>query len=498
MIFPPGQFGCSTLVQHMADMAGDFLQRSRHGTTYFFRRRVPADIQHVFKIAQLYRALATTDRRTAIVRARVLASRTDRLFEQVRAMGKKKEEVLQVGLILKLDQDELGLDRLTLQTEPHDTTEDKNRAFEAVQTFAESRQRVAADRTPTIPVDPGKPLSEAVEQFLAEGEMKPKTFRAYRTALRLHAIPFFGADTRTGKIDQELFAAFVSHVFADKRRAHSTKDGYINAFTSMFSWLRARHPKSTALLSTRKLIPANQDADSEQRDAFTMDHLHVLFGNVVRYRGKEPHKFWATVASAFMGLRIEELAQVNLNTDLLHNLDADIWYFALNEDADTDEVKRKSLKKAASRRVVPIHSALLKHGFLEYLQSEKEAGASRPFERGWKPWNEPKRGGVHWSHYISRWGGVELEKLHKTGRLDRTGLKLGYFHSARHTFASVLANAGVDEERRAALQGQVAVGAGENSKRYVKMRHDPVLLSGIVEKHLGAYAEMLDTVLAVA
>ena len=107
-------------------------------------------------------------------------------------------------------------------------------------------------------------------------------------------------------------------------------------------------------------------------------------------------------------------------------------------------------------------------------------------------------GGVHWAHYIIRWGGRELEKLDRSGELSRDGLKLAYFHSMRHTFASILAECDVGEERRAALQGQAAPGAGENAKRYVKMRHDPRVPSDIVEAHLGAYAAILDDVMAAA
>ena len=36
--FLRGSSGCSTKVPHRAIMAGNFLQRSRHGTTYFYRR----------------------------------------------------------------------------------------------------------------------------------------------------------------------------------------------------------------------------------------------------------------------------------------------------------------------------------------------------------------------------------------------------------------------------------------------------------------------------
>ncbi|MEX0959093.1 MAG: DUF6538 domain-containing protein [Burkholderiales bacterium] len=473
-------------------MAGNFLQRSRHGTTYFFRRRVPADVQHILKLHQLYRSLATADRKEATIRARKFAARTDELFAQIRLMTKKKKgDTLNFGLIVAVDADELGLPRLKVQTEPHDTPQDKERAFQMAQEFAEARRREGG----LVPaVKAGMPLKEAVEQFLANIH-KPKTFRAYRTALNIRAIPFFGAERLTSEIDQELFAEYVKHIFSDSEAAHSTKVGYVNAFTSLFSWLRARHPKSTHILSTKKLIPNKSGSEAEERDSFTMSQLQSLFENAAKYRAAEPHKFWVTVATAFMGCRIEEIAQVHLLTDLLHDQSSDIWYLDFNDRPDPDGVKRKSIKKPTSKRVAPIHSALIRHGFLEYLQTQKEAGATRPFECGWKPWNEPKRGGVHWSHAISKWGGRELGNLAKAGNISREGSRLTYFHSMRHTLAQVLAERGVSEEWRAALQGQVAAGAGENATRYVKLRQDPKFLSDLIETNLTDYASILDDAL---
>lgn len=42
------------------------MQRSKHGTIYFFRRRVPEDVQHIVKRKQVYKSLATCDRCEAI------------------------------------------------------------------------------------------------------------------------------------------------------------------------------------------------------------------------------------------------------------------------------------------------------------------------------------------------------------------------------------------------------------------------------------------------
>ncbi len=126
-------------------MAGNFLQRSRYGTTYFFRRRVLADVQCVLNLGQLlYRSLATADRREAIIRARVQATRTDQLFAQIRFMAKKKsEDLLSIGLIIEIDADELGLPRLKMQPESNDKPEETQKAFQIVPEFAKARQQSA-------------------------------------------------------------------------------------------------------------------------------------------------------------------------------------------------------------------------------------------------------------------------------------------------------------------------------------------------------------------
>jgi hypothetical protein len=160
---------------------------------------------------------------------------------------------------------------------------------------------------------------------------------------------------------------------------------------------------------------------------------------------------------------------------------------------DPDGVKRKAVKKPTSKRVIPIHSALIRHGLLDYFKEQTDAGASRPFERGWKPWNEPDRGEFLYSHYVSRWGSAELAKLKQAGVLTRDERDLGYFHSMRHAQTNHYAKRGVHAEYRSSLHGQKVPYGGENGERYLTLRHDVPFLSKLVEEHLGEYAAMLDS-----
>lgn len=467
---------------------GSYLTRSRHGTVFYFRRRIPLDLRPHLKHDALCFSLRTGDRRIAVARARAAAVQTDRLFLSLREEVKKNpksEATVSVGWSLRLAKDGPQTDTVLVPD-----------AWDTPQTLlAGAAAKAAADAVLRGPFGNASPpiagaavtLAQMAEEFL--GTLKSsKTVRAYRTAYEHHFFPHFGREKDVHSVNQDRFAEWVKKVFADSERSHATKEGFVNAVTSMFSWYRASH-SSTPLISSKKLIPPKEQSDADQRDAFTLAEVGALFENAAHYRPAEPHKFWVTVCVAFMGCRIEELAQVNLETDLHHDAEGGFWYLLVNADTDPDGVKRKGLKKTASKRAVPIHSALVKYGFVEYLNAQLAAGATRPFERHWKCWVESDRGEHLYSHYISRWGSAELRRLKKAGKVREA--RTVYFHSHRHTQTTYLSKRGVVEEHRAALLGQVPGNAGENGGRYLTLRSDARFLSGLVEQHFGDYVELL-------
>lgn len=66
---------------------GNFLQKSKHGTVYYFRRRVPLDLQRVVGVCQVFVSLGTTSRPEATESAREFAVRCDQLFAMMRGMS---------------------------------------------------------------------------------------------------------------------------------------------------------------------------------------------------------------------------------------------------------------------------------------------------------------------------------------------------------------------------------------------------------------------------
>jgi hypothetical protein len=88
-------------------MAGNFIERSRHGTVFYFRRRVPRDLRERLQRSFIYVTLKTESRREALVRARAVAARTDELFEEMRAMSRDDDRPLQFDYTLRIDLDAL-------------------------------------------------------------------------------------------------------------------------------------------------------------------------------------------------------------------------------------------------------------------------------------------------------------------------------------------------------------------------------------------------------
>lgn len=117
---------CCTKVQHMAR---NFLTRSRHGTIYYFRLRVPDDLLTTVQQPFLIRSLGTSERSQAIILARAYAAQTDIAFTQLRTMSDKKltaqelldnfaklpdcrERIRRAGMQVRLEESERERERL--------------------------------------------------------------------------------------------------------------------------------------------------------------------------------------------------------------------------------------------------------------------------------------------------------------------------------------------------------------------------------------------------
>ena len=475
-------------------MAANYLSKSRHGTVYFFKRRIPKQIHPQVKNilcitnkSVLTFSLRTSNLKEAKIRARWMAVQSDWLFEKLLKGDEMTITAIErdgisfnCGFQFEFDELSGALKKLSICTE--------SKGYEGLhdrpQVVFETPPRLSM---PTIglgePVG-GKKLSEAIEEYLNGIDVKPASIRAYRAKL-LHLKNYFGDNKGVLSIDQIALVEYSKRVKEGISNSN-TANQYVKTASSFLNWVRIRSGES--VLTTSTLTQKRAFAAYKDRDCFSMDQMRAMFAHAIKFRESCPAKYWVILVMAFTGARLEEVCQINLKQDLKQS-DKGVWYFDFNQRPDEDGFNRKSLKKISTERVVAIHSALVERGLIDYLQIQLDNGFTRPFEGNWEPFVNPNGGDYKWNHYISKWGSKQL-KLLKQSFGDETS-RVTFFHSLRHTFSTVLANRGVSEELRSTIQGQRA-GGGINGNTYTKIRLDPALSSKVLEEQLVDYVVMLD------
>jgi len=189
--------------------------------------------------------------------------------------------------------------------------------------------------------------------------------------------------------------------------------------------------------------------DKKRRKKFPFDlgDLKAIFGSPIHAENKRDSSntemFWVPLIALYSGMRMEEICQLQVS-DVQEIEDerngAKAWCFDLNENGHD-----KSLKNLPSERLVPVHSELIKMGFMDYYHERRRKG----FQTLWnlKP---AKSGEVYrgYSHNL----GKRLSRYIK----DKAGITEDgkSFHSFRHTAIKELReNQGIREDYMKAMVG---------------------------------------------
>ncbi|MES2279896.1 MAG: site-specific integrase [Pseudomonadota bacterium] len=146
--------------------------------------------------------------------------------------------------------------------------------------------------------------------------------------------------------------------------------------------------------------------------------------------------YWIPLIGLFTGARVGEIAQLQV-ADV--SIQENINVFSI-----TDEGEGQKVKTASGIRLVPVHSELVRLGFLEYVKSRKNAGDIQLWPM------LPKRSGKP-GGYFSQWFGMQKTKL-ELGTIPD-------FHCFRHTVRSQLAKKNTPESTIDAVIGHKSVGS---------------------------------------
>lgn len=207
-----------------------------------------------------------------------------------------------------------------------------------------------------------------------------------------------------------------------------------------------------------------------RREEWEIEELNKLFGSPVYADGKRPKAgkgeaaYWLPVLALYHGFRAGELAQLD-RTDVMKK--SGIWCLSIADSAE-DEPDAKSVKTDNSTRVVPIHSAVIALGFIDYVQTI----------RGGKLWPKMKPDSIgRWAGNWSKWFGRYRKDL-------GLGERWTDFHSLRHGWKSAARGAGIPEDIHDEItgheNGSVGRGYGKVPVTRLKIELEKIKFDGLV------------------
>lgn len=236
---------------------------------------------------------------------------------------------------------------------------------------------------------PSKPIGESIDAFLSEliSAGRPDgTIEQYGGYFNV-LTEYFGADKPLAQITKQDATAVkdllrklpssrntkpalknlpireVVKVKGHKTIAPRTINSHLDTFARFFKWANNHGYTEHELFAGMKVAQAiNSDTD---RKAFTPEQLRQMLKELTDPQSKlvrkESHK-WATLLGMFTGARQNELCQLD-KADIKQ--DGAIWFINITDEGDSN----KRVKAAASKRRVPIHSELIKLGFLDFYKA---------------------------------------------------------------------------------------------------------------------------------
>ena len=233
-----------------------------------------------------------------------------------------------------------------------------------------------------------------------------------------------------------------------------TVNKYLGRMGSIFTYA-VNHGKMTENFAANKRLKKDKKKAKDGKRVFTPDELVKLFhvsNKLYRTKAamsKEPYMFWIHLIGIFTGMRIGEICQLRTSDVYLDTDDTtNYWIFDVNEDG-----YNKTCKTEGSERVIPVHSELIKMGFLDYVEKRKSS------EQGqlWDVWEFHHKNG--WSHKSSR--------RTKTFITSVLGDDEQSFHCFRHNVVDLLMkNRCVSKSLQGAILGHSH--KGESYGRYGK------------------------------
>ena len=254
-----------------------------------------------------------------------------------------------------------------------------------------------------------------------------------------------GRGGRSAKFEKLSFLERIKYGKANNLPAISAgnfRTGYRLPANQVFSFFRAEYPDFANLSVDHvdyEKLGGKVEKGTEKQRSLRLDEVEKLVKSVSYFLDddKNDHKFWLVLIGLYSGMRVNEICQLNPQTDILKDKSGN-WYLWINDETEADDGIDKRLKTGEGRKV-PIHFELLKLGFVDYVERVKKLEHKRIFN-AWKP----KDGRA--SYYAEKWFREHLISFKL--RDDTLGKKVLGMHCLRSTFSTHLVKCLISDFKR--------------------------------------------------
>ncbi|SEP27327.1 Site-specific recombinase XerD [Salinihabitans flavidus] len=341
-------------------------------------------------------------------------------------------------------------------------------ATERLEHYSYDGARAIAPAAPAPALPASSPLGAAVDDFIAEHSRQwaDKTIGQNRAYLNV-LVEYFGHDRLLATITKQdasevkkvlqaipasrntkpkLKAMPLMQVIKEpghKKIAAKTINSHIQMFKMFFDWAE-RHGHSPHTLFEGMKVKKDEASKSE-RKPFTPDQARLIYTelteNTSKLVRKDSHK-WGMLLGMFTGARLNEICQLDI-ADVQQ--DGDTWFLNITDEGDGN----KSVKSKAGRRKVPLHSELIRLGFLCFVDSRRHGTRLFP------DYSYSANGG--YGRNLGRWCNKSF--LPKLG-IKQSGL---VYHSFRHTMVTRLSQMDVPEPIVQSIVGHARSGVTQTS-----------------------------------
>lgn len=237
-----------------------------------------------------------------------------------------------------------------------------------------------------------------------------------------------------------------------------TINKHLTAYAALFRWAVANGYADTNIF--QGLCIRQAKAVEGKRKAFSPEQIARMIWELTTFPTKKEFQKWGPLLGIFTGARLNELAQ--LTPADVKQVEG-VWCIDINTETEGNH-----LKTASAKRIVPVHSSLITHGFLNYVEQVKSGGHSRILhELTYDPANGYGRN-------LGRWFNESF--------LPKLGIKdsLLVFHSLRHTMVTELLRADVAEGIAKAIVGHAQEGVTKTV--YFEKGYKPSQLKDAIEQ----------------